>query len=104
MREELPENVAARIEGDKLVIEVDLSHGLDRTTATGKSQIVAATNQAVFLPGPQGVGFKLMVYKAKRDNPVTPGQVRLLRRFGAEPPQTAGEARDMIDALMTKEG
>jgi hypothetical protein len=57
-------NIETRVEGNKLIIEVDLTkeYGL---TGSGKSVKVASTDGNMAVPGMEAVKFGLNVYKPR---------------------------------------
>ena len=55
-------NVLVRVEGDKLVIEVDLTKTFG-LSSSGKSLTVASTNGNISVPGHEEIKLGLNVYK-----------------------------------------
>ncbi len=55
-------NVQTRLEGDKLIIEVDLSQQFG-TSSSGKSSVIASTQGNVSVPGREEVKIGLNVYQ-----------------------------------------
>ena len=58
-------NIETRIDGNKLIIEVDLSQEHGQTT-TGKSTKIASSNGGMSVPGCEDVKVNLNVYKPNR--------------------------------------
>jgi hypothetical protein len=58
------QNVEMRVEGSKLVIEIDLTKEFG-TTKSGKSVTIAGTNGAISVPDREEVKLNLNVYKPK---------------------------------------
>ena len=61
------QNVAVRVEGERLVIEVDLSQHFGESQS-GKSLIIASTGGNISLPGREEVKVGLNVYRPNRPN------------------------------------
>jgi hypothetical protein len=59
------QNVAMRVDGDKLVIEVDLSKEIG-PSSSGKTILIASTEGNANVPGHEGVKLGLNVYRAKK--------------------------------------
>jgi hypothetical protein len=59
------QNVAMRVDGNKLVIEVDLSKEIG-PSSSGKNTLIASTEGNPNVPGVEGVKMGLYVYKAKK--------------------------------------
>jgi hypothetical protein len=59
------QNVAFEIEGDQLIIRVDLSQELG-VSSSGKSVIIATTGGSVALPGWEAVKVGLNVYRPQQ--------------------------------------
>ena len=55
-------NITSRIEGNKLVLEIDLSKSFG-SSSSGKSLIVASTQGNVSVPGREDVKLGLNVYR-----------------------------------------
>lgn len=55
-------NVTTRIEGNRLIIEVDLSKSFG-TSASGKSVVIASTQGNVSVPGREQVKMGLNIYR-----------------------------------------
>lgn len=58
-------NTIIRVEGDKLIIEVDLTQDHGRTTS-GKSTKIASSDGSTSVPGREDVKVNLNVYKPIR--------------------------------------
>jgi hypothetical protein len=56
------ENIAFQVEGDQLVIVIDLSHEAGES-ASGKSVIIASTGGNVSVPGHEEIKIGLNVYR-----------------------------------------
>lgn len=61
------ENVQMQLEGNTLVIAIDLSQTLG-LSSTGKSEIVATTGGNVGVPGREEVKVGLNVYRPRKQN------------------------------------
>jgi hypothetical protein len=59
------QNVAMRVDGDKLVIEVDLSKEIG-PSSSGKTILIASTEGNTNVPGHEGMKLGLNVYRAKK--------------------------------------
>jgi hypothetical protein len=59
------QNVTMRIDGNKLVIEVDLTKEIG-PSSSGKTMLIASTEGNANVPGFEGVKVGLNVYKAKK--------------------------------------
>jgi hypothetical protein len=59
------QNVTMRIDGNKLVIEVDLTKEIG-PSSSGKTMLIASTEGNANVPGFDGVKVGLNVYKAKK--------------------------------------
>jgi hypothetical protein len=59
------QNVAMRVDGDKLVIEVDLSKEIG-PSSSGKTILIASTEGNANVPGHEGMKLGLNVYRAKK--------------------------------------
>jgi hypothetical protein len=59
------QNVAMRVDGDKLVIEVDLSKEIG-PSSSGKTILIASTEGNANAPGHEGMKLGLNVYRAKK--------------------------------------
>ncbi len=59
------QNIETKIDGNKLIIEVDLSQEFG-TTKSGKSITIASSGGGVPLPGREGVKINLNVYKPSK--------------------------------------
>jgi hypothetical protein len=64
-REGAMQNVTMRIDGNKLVIEVDLTKEIG-PSSSGKTMLIASTEGNANVPGFDGVKVGLNVYKAKK--------------------------------------
>jgi hypothetical protein len=58
------QNVTVKVEGNKLVIEVDLTKEL-RPSSSGKTILIASSEGNANVPGHEGVKFGLNVYRKK---------------------------------------
>jgi ABC-type polar amino acid transport system ATPase subunit len=63
--ESVMQNVAMRVEGNKLVIEVDLTQDLG-PSKSGKTTMIATTEGNANVPGHEGVKVGLNVYRARK--------------------------------------
>jgi hypothetical protein len=59
------QNVAMRVDGDKLVIEVDLSKEIG-PSSSGKTILIASTEGNANVPGHEGMKLGLNVYRANK--------------------------------------
>jgi hypothetical protein len=59
------QNVTLKVEGTKLVIEVDLSKEIG-PSSSGKTMLIASTEGNANVPGYEGVKLGLNVYRAKK--------------------------------------
>ena len=60
-----PENLTIRRDGDKLILEIDLS-APGYPSATGKSQIIATSHGNVPVPGPESILLGLNCFRMVR--------------------------------------
>jgi hypothetical protein len=58
------QNVTVRVEGNKLVIEVDLTKEIG-PSSSGKTILIASSEGNANVPGHEGVKFGLNVYRKK---------------------------------------
>jgi hypothetical protein len=58
------QNVAVKVEGNKLVIEVDLTKELG-PSSSGKTILIASSEGNANVPGHEGMKFGLNVYRKK---------------------------------------
>jgi hypothetical protein len=59
------ENVKLTVEGNRLIIEIDLAHEIG-PSSSGKNILIASTEGNANVPGHDGVKLGLNVYRAKK--------------------------------------
>lgn len=63
--EEAMQNVTLKVEGNKLIIDVDLSKEIG-PSSRGKTTLIASTEGNANVPGHDGVKLGLNIFKARR--------------------------------------